>query len=142
MLLQRIRKAGIATVILSGAPGEVLEIYCLNLSIDHYRGLGVESARDSYTGALLLNTAVGATKAALAPRYGTPVVLAVGDSDADRPMLELAAAQIVFDNPELLKGATTALHVESTRYDPNALKTFLAGIGYQGEEVVSEGDEP
>lgn len=141
ILLEGMREAGIATVVISGAPGEILENYSLHLSIDCYRGLGLESARDTYTGALLVNTAIGATKAALAPRYGAPVVLAAGDSDADRPMLELAAAQIVFDNPDLFRGAATALHVESARYDPRALKAFVARVLSQGQGDVSGGHE-
>ncbi|MFO1540341.1 MAG: HAD family hydrolase [Chloroflexota bacterium] len=96
-LLAALRSAGIRPVVISGAPVEVLRAHARRLGIDPADVTGWELARDGDRIAPRLasgNTARAEAKAVVVARVaaGAEVVLGIGDSDGDRPLV--AAARI------------------------------------------------
>lgn len=87
---------GIDPVLISGAPIEVLRAHAeaLGIAPEDVTGWMLERDGDRYLGRLASgNTARGGSKARIVARLveaGAEVVLGVGDSDADRPLVEAA----------------------------------------------------
>jgi phosphoserine phosphatase len=90
-LLQR----GIRPILISGAPIEVLRAHAsaLGFAPDDVTGWTLERDGDRYAGRLVENTARGGTKARIVGRLvadGSTVELGLGDTEADRPLVEPA----------------------------------------------------
>jgi len=86
---------GIRPVLISGAPIEVLRAHAAALGFAPDDVTGWTLARDGerYAGRLVENTARGGTKARIVARLvadGATVELGLGDTDADRPLVEAA----------------------------------------------------
>jgi phosphoserine phosphatase len=95
-LVDALLAAGIRPVLISGAPIEVLSAHAaaLGFAPRDVTGWQLEQRGDVYVGRLASgNTAQGGAKAALVDRLvaaGDQVVLGVGDSPADRPLVDAA----------------------------------------------------
>jgi phosphoserine phosphatase len=116
-------------VILSGAPEEVLEAYSQILPFSSYRGLAIGVKGGVYTGEIVLNPAEEKVKRSLVSGFTSEVALAIGDSEADRPLFESAKARVVVDNPNLLAENETTLHLKSASYDRAQLERFISRVG-------------
>ena len=112
-LLQSIVDRGIETVVISGSPIETLTVYQEHLPLHELWGITLEVRDGRFTGELELNPAEQTAKehiVSTALEQAT-VALAVGDSEADLPMLEAAHARVVVDNEALLTDDESTLHL-------------------------------
>jgi phosphoserine phosphatase len=95
-LVAALRAMGIRPILISGAPIEMLRAHAaaLGLAPGDVTGWVLERAGDRYVGRLASgNTARGGSKAAIVARLlaqGARAVLGVGDSEADRPLVDAA----------------------------------------------------
>ena len=113
VLLASLVEREIETLVISGSPIETLAVHQEVLPIRRFWGITVAVRDGLYTGELELNPAEQTAKERLISTAveGTTVVLAVGDSEADLPMLEMAQARIVVDNGALLADREATLHL-------------------------------
>ncbi len=86
---------GIRPILISGAPIEVLRAHAaaLGFAPDDVTGWTLARDGDRYAGRLIENTARGGSKARIVAQLvadGAIVELGVGDTDADRPLVEAA----------------------------------------------------
>jgi phosphoserine phosphatase len=86
---------GIRPIVISGAPMEVLQAHAAILGLDPADVTGWTLVRDGdrVLGRLAADTATGGTKAAIVERLvgtGSQVVLGIGDSPADHPLIDAA----------------------------------------------------
>ncbi|MDP8942737.1 MAG: haloacid dehalogenase-like hydrolase [Actinomycetota bacterium] len=131
-LLESLVERGIETVVISGSPVETLSLHKQLLPIDRHWGIVVAVRDGRFTGDLELNPAEQAAKERIvsAAAEGARVALAIGDSEADLPMLDLAEARIVVDNDALLPDDQATLHLAPEATDDGglaALRAFVAG---------------
>jgi len=112
-LLESLVERGIETLVISGSPIETLALHQELLPIRRYWGITVAVRDGLYTGELELNPAEQAAKQHIISTAleQTRVVLAIGDSEADLPMLEMAETRIVVDNDALFSDDEATLHL-------------------------------
>ncbi len=131
VLLESLDERGIEALIISGSPIETLAIHQELLPISRLWGITVAVHDGLYTGELELNPAEQGAKEeviATAAREAT-VMLAIGDTEADIPLLAAAQARIVVDNEHLFRGEEQTLHLspDSTSDGGAAkLRAFIA----------------
>jgi phosphoserine phosphatase len=131
VLLDSLVDREIETFVVSGSPIETLTVHQELLPISRLWGITVAVSDGLYTGELELNPAEQTAKDdVISNAVGAArVMLAIGDSEADIPMLEAAEAKIVVDNDELLSDDETTLHLspDSTADGGVAeLRSFIA----------------
>jgi phosphoserine phosphatase len=118
VLLESLVERQVEPLVISGSPVETLATHQELLPIRRHWGITVAVRDGLYTGELELNPAEQAAKERIISTAveGARVVLAIGDTEADLPMLELAEVRIVVDNDALLSGDEATLHLapEST----------------------------
>ncbi len=129
-LLESLVERRIDTVVISGSPIETLAVHQERLPIRRLWGITLEVRDGRCTGALELNPAEQTAKGRIvsAACEQASVVLAIGDSEADLPMLEAAQARIVIDNDALLVDDQATLHLSPDALDDGglaALRAFL-----------------
>jgi phosphoserine phosphatase len=131
VLLESLVERDIESLVISGSPIETLAVHQEVLPIRRYWGITVAVREGTYTGELELNPAEQAAKDRLISTVveGTTVVLAVGDSEADLPMLEMARSRIVVDNDALLADDEATLHLSPDSMDGGGLAALAAFIG-------------
>jgi phosphoserine phosphatase len=107
-----VREYGLRLVVVSGSPVEPLLAYRRRLSIDRVYGLTVGTAHGRYTPTVVSDPTLGGEKARIVDDLtpGSHIVLALGDSPADLPLLAAAPLSVVVDNPGLDPGASTDVH--------------------------------
>ena len=130
-LLESLVERGIETLVISGSPVETLSLHRERLPIRRHWGITVAVRDGLYTGELELNPAEQSAKERIisAAVEGARVVLAVGDSEADLPMLEMAQARIVVDNDAVFGDDETTLHLSPDASGDGglaALREFIA----------------
>ena len=130
-LLQGLVDRGIEPFIISGSPIETLSVHQEQLPIGRLCGITLVVRDGRYTGELELNPAEQTAKDEVISTAVTDarVMLAIGDSEADIPMLEMAEARIVVDNEELFGDDAKTLHLspDSTTDGGTAeLEAFIA----------------
>lgn len=131
VLLEGLVERGIETLVISGSPVETLALHQDRLPISRYWGITVAAGDGRYTGELELNPAEQTAKEHIISTEleHVRVVLAIGDSEADLPMLEMAEARIVVDNDALLGDDEATLHLSPDSTDDGGvamLRAFLA----------------
>lgn len=112
-LLESLVDRGIETVVISGSPIETLAVHQERLPLRTLWGITVSVRDGSYTGELECNPAEQTAKDRIistALEHAT-VVLAIGDSEADLPMLEMAETRIVVNNDSLFEDDQATLHL-------------------------------
>lgn len=129
-LLESLVGRGIETVVVSGSPVETLARHQELLPIRRQYGIAVVVNDGVYTGDLELNPAEQTAKARVISTAveGASVVLGVGDTEADVPMLEMAEARIVVENDALFADDPATLHLSPDSTDDGglaALEEFL-----------------
>ena len=129
-LLESLVERGIETLVISGSPVETLAIHQELVPIRRYWGISVAVRDGLYTGELELNPAEQTAKEEIISTAlgDARVVLAVGDSEADVPMLEVAEARIVVDNEALFSDDAATLHLSpdsSADGGTGALRAFI-----------------
>ena len=127
-LLEGLVDRKIDTVVISGSPIETLDMHQERLPLRELWGITLEERDGRFTGELALNPAEQTAKERIvstAHEHAT-VVLAIGDSEADLPMLEAAEARIVIDNEALFEGDEATLHLSTDSLGDGAMAALNA----------------
>ena len=125
-LLSRLDEAGVAPILISGSPIEVIEAFADAVGIDQVHATVLEVVDDLYTGRVEAETASGAAKTALTAEYvDRPIAVAGGDSIADLPMLEAARSRLVVGGGVPLRADRRTLVVDPEAADLRPLARFL-----------------
>ncbi len=129
-LLESLVERGIETLVISGSPNETLAVHQEVLPLSRQWGITVGVRDGRYTGELELNPAEQSAKERVVSTAadGASVVLAIGDSEADLPMLELAESRIVVDNDSLFSDDEATLHLSPDATDDGGLAALRAFI--------------
>lgn len=108
-LLQELGRRHVAAIVISGAPIEVLRAYAERLELSAVYGLRFEVRAGRYSGELLDNPGVEDEKLkvveAVRAHFGDRIVLAVGNSESDRPLFRASPLSGVVNNPGLVRGS-------------------------------------
>ncbi len=112
-LFESLVEREIEPLVISGSPTETLALHRERLPIHRFWGITVAVQDGRYTGELELNPAEQSAKDDIISTalQEARVVLAIGDSEADVPMLETAEARIVVDNDALFSDDDATLHL-------------------------------
>lgn len=96
-LLERVARMGIEPIIISGSPEVVLRHHALRLPIRQLFGVLLDEREGRYVGTVAHNTGLAREKAATvrAIAASRPVVLALGDSRSDLPLLHAARLPVL-----------------------------------------------
>jgi phosphoserine phosphatase len=124
-------------VIISGGPSAVLTPYGELVGITDVRALEVEVRAGCFTGILIDNPAKFDRKESIISQINKTevIVLAVGDSESDQPMLTQASYRVTFGDMLAREWEndlkTLALRHDASDDDPARLRSFLRGIEEQ-----------
>jgi HAD superfamily phosphoserine phosphatase-like hydrolase len=118
-LFAALSERGISLVIISGAPEEVLDAAALRYGLADIHGSTFEIRDGRYLGTIKINRASKAEKRnAVVTLLGkSSAFIAVGDSDADLPLLENSRLSLVVDSPQLASKVPNSLLIKP--YDPD-----------------------
>jgi phosphoserine phosphatase len=121
--LHEFRARGLALIVISGAPEEVLDAAARQYGFAEVRGSVFNVKDGEYVGTVKHNRAtVGGKETAIAPLLGTALaVLAIGDSEADIPLLEQARVKVIVGDRELAKKIPDSIFVEPRLSDISSL---------------------
>lgn len=130
-LLHGLRKQGVLTAIVSGSPTEILHPHAERLGFDAVFCTELEVVDGVYTGAVRNNGGIAAAKervaAGLAEQY--EIVLALGDSASDRPLLDVARVAVVVGAPDFeidaIRFPIDAIRFPIDAADPSGLLAAL-----------------
>lgn len=113
-ILNELRARGLSLIVVSGAPQEVLDAAAQEYGFAKVRGSVFDVRDGEYVGTVCQNRAtVQGKRAVLAPLLGDRVaVLAIGDSEADMPLLERARLKIIVGDRELAETVPGSLFIE------------------------------
>lgn len=103
-LLQELWRRDVEPVVVTGAPHVVVEEHARRLGISHVLGLVLEARDGRLTGRLEARPGTSESKRRVVADLvasGWRPVLAVGDSESDRPLLDAAPAQLIIGNRAL-----------------------------------------
>lgn len=123
-LLSALDIRGIAIAFVSGAPQEILDALLARYNGVAAFGTIFEEVNGIYTGAVNTNGASEQTKATVVSSLrgqGWHVVVAVGDSNADRPILRAADWPVVVGNDELAADVDGSISLSSDAGDIGSL---------------------
>lgn len=97
-LLDGLRERGLRPVLITGAPGELTEALMRELNIERCFPLLLEMENEIFTGGIVSNRGVSSEKAAacewMVRQQDCEIVVAVGDSEGDRPMWRMAQVAV------------------------------------------------
>jgi phosphoserine phosphatase len=121
--LDGFRARGLSLLVISGAPEEVLDAAASRYGFTEVRGSVFDVKDGVYVGTVKLNRAtVGGKGAAIAPLLGNALAtLAMGDSEADMPLLERAHLKIIVGDRALASKIPESIFVEPDHADIPAL---------------------
>ena len=97
-LLQALRDRSIASIVVSGAPQEILDACAACYGLDAVYGTTFGERLGHYSGEVMVNRAIASEKTIVVDqlvRDGHRVVMALGDSEADLPLLTAAELPII-----------------------------------------------
>jgi len=107
-LLSTLREQGIAVIVISGAPMEILQLYRRSLGVEAVHGLDIESKNGLYTGNVLRNPGILMEKEEVVQQilgqYNARVVMAMGNSPSDSPLFQAAPVNVIVNNTSLRTG--------------------------------------
>ncbi len=127
-LLAALRERSIAAVIVSGAPQEILDASLEHYHLDAVFGTTLEEHAGKYSGAVEINRALAPEKetvVAALQHGGNRVVVGVGDSESDMPLLSIADVPVVIGNAQLAARLPASLMLESDASDVTAFLDAL-----------------
>jgi phosphoserine phosphatase len=129
-LVEALRGAGVRVVVVSGSPYEPLQAQARNLSITDVFSLRLEIVNGICTGRVLTNPGLRATKQAIRDSVAaqSSVVLAAGDSPADRAILNGALVPVVVGRTLDAMGLG-AIRVSGQRADARRIMAALNALG-------------
>lgn len=99
-LMTRLKSSNISTIVISGAPIEVLEAFQRPLQLDVVYGLDLEVENGVYTGRVRLNPGISTVKKRVVDELarvtkGGSVLIAFGDSSSDMPLFDSAKVSVM-----------------------------------------------
>ncbi len=102
-LFEALSERGVSLVVISGAPEEVLNAAAAQYELDGIHGTTFDIQDGHYLGTVKVNQALEPQKRQTVSALvdGPPALIAIGDSDADLPLLESSQLSLVVDNPDL-----------------------------------------
>lgn len=101
-----LNKNNIKTIVVSGAPQEILELYKKEFKIDKIYGLKFDVENGNYSGSFEINTGMTINKEKIVNTIckSKEILFAFGDSISDIPMFKKAKYSFVNNNEEFFKG--------------------------------------
>lgn len=103
-LISSLKNRGVAPVIVSGAPAELVKFYADRLNVEEYYGMVLGVDEDGiYDGRIVANTGITDVKRSIVRRIrntGRGAIIAVGDSDSDIPLWDAAEYKIIVGTRE------------------------------------------
>jgi HAD superfamily phosphoserine phosphatase-like hydrolase len=122
-LFSALTDRGVSLVVISGAPEEVLNAAAMRYGLDDIHGTTFEVRDGHYAGTIKVNRAsrVGKRNAVVALVGESPASIAIGDSEADLPLLENSKLSLVVDNPELASMVPNSLLIKPYDSDISAI---------------------
>jgi phosphoserine phosphatase len=130
-----LRACGVPLVLISGCPREPLVAYQQALGVSRIYALTLEVMNGVYTGKLHLNPTLGNEKSHIVEALvrDSEIILALGDSKADLPLLEAAPHTVIIDNPDLMPQGSRTVHRVSSRPNSRAVAN-LKNIVYKAAQ--------
>lgn len=137
LLFNELKKHNILPIIVSGAPIEILSFYKEKFDIKEIYAFEIEIQNNIYTGNIISNTATFEGKSNIINKLKKEgkynIVLAAGDSSADRALLESSPNGIVVNNFELAKNLIASkknniLNIDSNCINQKSIKNFLNNL--------------
>lgn len=121
--LRELRARGLSLIVISGAPEEVLDAAAREYGFAQVRGSVFDVHDGEYVGSVGQNRAtVEGKEAAVASLLaGRVAALAIGDSEADMPLLEQARVKIIVGDRELAERVPDSLLIQPEDPDTSAL---------------------
>jgi phosphoserine phosphatase len=123
-LLASLHKQGIAVIVVSGAPMEILQLYCKSLRLKAAHGLNIESKNGVYTGSILENPGISKEKEDVVRQildsHNMRVVMAMGNSPSDDPLFQAAPVNVIVNNT-LLRTGKREFHIEGGAFEDQTL---------------------
>jgi phosphoserine phosphatase len=103
-LVESLKDLSVAPIIVSGAPAEIASRYADRLGVDECHSLTLNVGADGrFAGSIARNPGLASIKRRIAGEFRSQfrtVVLAVGDSESDQPMLQIAGSRIIVGSLE------------------------------------------
>lgn len=117
--LRELRARGLELVVVSGAPEEVLDAAAQEYGFSEIYGSAFDVRNDEYIGTVARNRATVEGKIDVVGLLfdDEGAELAIGDSEADLPLLERARLKIVVGNPKLARQVPGGLWIEPENPD-------------------------
>lgn len=104
-LVDYLKEWGVAPIIISGAPAELVSRYARSLGISEWHGFTLAVDGDTYTGSVQCNPGTTTEKERIVAqtiRQKREVVLALGDSESDAPLWDVAPSKVIVGDGCLL----------------------------------------
>lgn len=131
-LLELLERHRARVVVISGAPEEPLLAHGKRLGLSVLRGLRLEAKAGLYTGRVAENPGTSVAKQALIDELvggdTVPVLLAMGDTVSDLPLLAVADVRVVMGDEPGLDMDSSFLHVTGELGDIERIETALNGL--------------
>jgi phosphoserine phosphatase len=117
--LGELRARGLSLLVISGAPEEVLNAAATRYGFTEVRGSVFDVQNGAYVGTVKQNRAtVRGKRDAIAPLLGDRIAaLAMGDSEADMPLLERAHLKVVVGDRDLARRVPESIFLEPHQAD-------------------------
>lgn len=131
-----LRRQQIEAIVISGAPIEVLHAYQKRFGWSAIFGVRVEVADGIYSASLTSNPAGAVAKETIVHQLGSDrkVLLAIGDSESDVPLLDAAQYKIVVDSDGVIADSTDVLRIKSDVSEAELLKHVTAAVIHRGAQ--------
>jgi HAD superfamily phosphoserine phosphatase-like hydrolase len=136
-LISGLRERGLRPVMITGAPGEVTEALMRELEIERCFPLLLEIDDGVFTGTVVSNRGIAHEKAAacrwLIDEQECEIIVAIGDSEGDRPMWRLAEVSIRVGGPPdtndvIISGVELSTALNQTFWDQIPKASWLAFV--------------
>ena len=134
-----LRAHGVPFILISGCPREPLVAYQQALGISRIYALALEVVNGVYTNKLHLNPTLGDEKARIVEVLArdSEIILALGDSKADLPLLEAASHTVIVDNPGLTPQGSRTVHRLSSASSKKAVDNLKDVISKSIQGLLS-----
>ena len=136
-LVRLLQDEGVSLVLVSGSPREPLVAYRELLPINRIYALSVKASSGLYTDELALNPTLGEEKERIVRQIAKSahIVLAMGDSKADLPLLEAAPHSIIVENPDLVPEGRHVVY----RVSPKSDQFLAASVTSVVRRILKDG---
>ncbi|MHB8595432.1 MAG: HAD family hydrolase [Ktedonobacteraceae bacterium] len=132
-LFSYLAHSSIQTMVISGAPGEILQEYQRIFPVEYIHALELQTVEGVFTGKVLANSGTAQEKHLIVDHLSKSqmykIVLAAGNSSSDLPLLDAAPASIIVNNPGL-KTKAKCLYLSCDDIGVSRMINFLEEADY------------